>query len=182
MNTTPTRTRVRTSTLSGILCLIMAVLLPAARPAASQDFGTHTIRYAHDSAARLTQFTVADAGMTIRYEWEAGGLLVNRVTGATASVNTEDEATGLPTRFALHAAYPNPFNERTTVPYDLPEATGVRLEVYDILGRRVATIVDTWRPAGFHTMEWHATGFGSGTYFARLTAGRRQFTTTLVKF
>lgn len=182
MNTTPTRTRVRTSTLSGILCLIVAGLLPAARPAASQDFGTHTVRYAHDSAARLTQFTVANAAMTIRYDWEAGGLLSSRVTGETMTVDSEDMTNALPTRFALRAAYPNPFKDRITLPYDLPEDSQVRLELYDILGRRVATVADSRRPAGFHTVEWTATGFGSGIYVARLTAGRKQFTTTLVKF
>jgi len=162
--------------------LLAALLLATSLPLAAQDFGTHTIRYAHDGAARLTQFTVADAAVTIRYDWADGGLLTNRVTGETTVVDTEEEAgAALPRRFALHAAYPNPFSGQATLRYDLPEAASVRLEIYDILGRRVATIVDTRRPAGFHAAEWRAQHLTSGTYFARLTAGRHTFTTTLVK-
>lgn len=162
--------------------LLAALLLATGAPLAAQDFGTHTIRYAHDDAARLTQFTVADAAMTIRYDWAAGGLLTNRVTGETTAVDTEDDAAAaLPRRFALHAAYPNPFSREVALRYDLPEAASVRLEVFDVLGRRVATIVDTRRPAGFHTAQLRAQHLTSGTYFARLTAGRHTFTTTLVK-
>ena len=57
----------------------------------------------------------------------------------------------LPTRFALGPNYPNPFNPSTIIPYQLPTATHVRLEVFNLLGQRIATLVDGTRPAGFHT-------------------------------
>ena len=57
----------------------------------------------------------------------------------------------LPARFALGPNYPNPFNPSTIIPYQLPTATHVRLEVFNLLGQRIATLVDGTRPAGFHT-------------------------------
>ena len=56
----------------------------------------------------------------------------------------------LPARFALGPNYPNPFNPSTIIPYQLPTATHVRLEVFNLLGQRIATLVDGTRPAGFH--------------------------------
>ena len=57
----------------------------------------------------------------------------------------------LPERFTLGPNYPNLFNPSTIIPYQLPTATHVRLEVFNLLGQRIATLVDGTRPAGFHT-------------------------------
>ena len=63
----------------------------------------------------------------------------------------------LPARFALGPNYPNPFNPSTIIPYQLAASSQVRLEVFNLLGQRIATLVDEARPAGFHTATWHAT-------------------------
>ena len=63
----------------------------------------------------------------------------------------------LPERFELGANYPNPFNPSTMIPYQLPASMHVRLEVFNLLGQRVATLVDGEQPAGFHTASWDAT-------------------------
>ena len=83
----------------------------------------------------------------------------------------------LPARLRLGQNFPNPFNPSTIIPYQLPAATRVRLEVFNILGQRVATLVDGERPAGFHTATWNGTdasgrGVGSGVYLYRLLGGR----------
>ena len=57
----------------------------------------------------------------------------------------------LPVRFALGPNYPNPFNPSTIIPYQLAASSQVRLEVFNLLGQRIATLVDGARPAGFHT-------------------------------
>ena len=57
----------------------------------------------------------------------------------------------LPARFALGPNYPNPFNPSTIIPYQLAASSAVRLEVFNLLGQRIATLVDEERPAGFHT-------------------------------
>ena len=62
--------------------------------------------------------------------------------------------TALPQQFYLGQNYPNPFNPSTIIPYQLPVSTRVRLEVLNILGQRLATLVDAEQPAGFHTATW----------------------------
>ena len=83
---------------------------------------------------------------------------------------------GLPTSFALESNYPNPFNPTTTIRFDVPEASDVRLEVYDLMGRRVATLVNGQMAAGRYEATWNArsdagTAVASGIYLYRMQAG-----------
>lgn len=88
----------------------------------------------------------------------------------------------LPTHLVMHAPAPNPFNPQVTLRYDLPRATDlVVLEVFDVAGRRVRSITATSLPAGANSMTWNGTDdtgrkVASGTYLARLRAGREQAT------
>jgi hypothetical protein len=66
---------------------------------------------------------------------------------------------------------PNPFRDATTVRFTLPEATDVALEVYDALGRRVATLASGVQTAGEHSVRWNAAGAAAGVYVVRLHAG-----------
>jgi predicted outer membrane repeat protein len=79
----------------------------------------------------------------------------------------------LPTEFALHQNYPNPFNPVSTIRYELPQASNVSLLIYDILGREVARLVDSYMEPGYQHAQWNgrdATGHEvpSGIYIARL--------------
>jgi hypothetical protein len=85
----------------------------------------------------------------------------------------------LPVKPSLAVA-PNPFNPTTTFSFDLPEASEVRLDVYDVLGRRVATLVDASLPAGSHYTVWDASGFPSGMYFGRLITERSTISSKVV--
>ncbi|MGM0739866.1 MAG: T9SS type A sorting domain-containing protein, partial [Bacteroidota bacterium] len=93
----------------------------------------------------------------------SGQLFVN----ATSS----EYADGLPREFALQQNYPNPFNPSTRIAFALPQQQHVRLEVYDLLGRRVALLVDEVRPAGAYTVDFDAAALTSGVYLYRITAG-----------
>ncbi|PKD44352.1 alpha-amylase family glycosyl hydrolase [Rhodohalobacter barkolensis] len=72
----------------------------------------------------------------------------------------------------IDSNYPNPFNPSTQIKYEVPEAGSVVLDVYDVLGRRVATLVqDNEHPRGVFTVEFDAAGLSSGVYIARLKQG-----------
>ena len=73
-----------------------------------------------------------------------------------------------PQGFALLQNYPNPFNPSTTIPYLLPAPTHVRLEVFNVLGQHVATLIDREQAAGWHTATWHGTDAAGRAMAARL--------------
>ncbi|HEX7343567.1 MAG TPA: T9SS type A sorting domain-containing protein, partial [bacterium] len=71
----------------------------------------------------------------------------------------------------VRGASPNPFNPTTTLSFELPQAGSVKLSVYNVTGREVATLVNGWRDAGNHEVTFDATGLASGLYVYQLTAG-----------
>jgi hypothetical protein len=79
--------------------------------------------------------------------------------------------TTLPESYGLSQNYPNPFNPSTTISFALPEANHVRLDIYNVLGQKVETLVDQNMPAGTHEVEWYTSTAASGVYFYRLEAG-----------
>ncbi len=83
------------------------------------------------------------------------------------------QADAVPTQFALHNAYPNPFNSTTHIRFDLPDAASVRLTVYNVMGQEVARLVDRHMDAGKHNLSWNLgnNSLSSGIYFIRLQAG-----------
>lgn len=89
------------------------------------------------------------------------------------SVQTEHAE--VPTVYELRQNYPNPFNPVTTIRYALPEAAHVSITIYNILGRKVLTLVDTDQPAGYHIALWDSKSdqgidVSSGIYFYRIIA------------
>ncbi|MDH3938718.1 MAG: T9SS type A sorting domain-containing protein, partial [candidate division Zixibacteria bacterium] len=76
----------------------------------------------------------------------------------------------MPSATSLAQNYPNPFNPSTEIRFGLPVASSVRLDVYNLLGQRVSTLVDGDYTAGDHSVTWDASSFSSGIYFYRLTS------------
>jgi flagellar hook assembly protein FlgD len=68
---------------------------------------------------------------------------------------------------------PNPFNAVTTISYDLPTASNVRLEIYNLMGQKVVTLVGGRIETGHHNIQWDASGFANGIYSCKLTAGEK---------
>jgi endonuclease/exonuclease/phosphatase family metal-dependent hydrolase len=94
-------------------------------------------------------------------------------TSDHAPVWTRFQFTGepveLPTEIVVEPNYPNPFNPSTIIPFSLPEPSSVTIEVYDVLGRKVATLADQQNfPAGENEVEFFAEGLSSGIYLYRI--------------
>ncbi|MCP4582948.1 MAG: T9SS type A sorting domain-containing protein [candidate division Zixibacteria bacterium] len=87
----------------------------------------------------------------------------------------DEPAAQLPLSLELHQNYPNPFNASTTIKYSLPNEAEVNLDIYDILGRKVATLYEGNQIAGDHSVSWNAEDVSTGVYFYRLSAGEHQF-------
>jgi hypothetical protein len=83
----------------------------------------------------------------------------------------EGEFTDLPSEFALSGNYPNPFNASTVIEYQLPTSSSVKLEVYNLLGSKVATLANGEQQAGYKSVAWDASEVSSGVYFYKLSAG-----------
>jgi hypothetical protein len=119
----------------------------------------------------------------------AGNILLISMPGSCEIVLTETEISDyygnmlavsrrekpiLPTSVALHQNYPNPFNSSTRIKYELPEPGHVRIEIFNVTGQHISTLVDRWEPAGVHAVEWSADNrsgdrVASGIYLYRIT-------------
>ncbi len=94
------------------------------------------------------------------------------VSGTPTGIENGGEEENLPRHFALEQNYPNPFNPQTTIRYALPRAAKVTLEIFDMLGQRVATPVKGVQRPGVHSVRWEAGNQPSGVYIYRLRAGK----------
>ncbi len=114
---------------------------------------------------------VYESGNTVCAVGSGGGIYTKDLT---TSINPNDDI--LPSEFILFQNYPNPFNSSTEIRYSIPIQSDVRLDVYNILGRRIATLVDENQQLGDHSVLWDASGFSSGIYFYRITARNESYT------
>jgi len=86
--------------------------------------------------------------------------------------SVEESSNATPISFALKQNYPNPFNPRTTIKYAVPEASMVEISVFNVLGARVAILVDEIKTAGTYQVNFNADNLPGGIYFADMSAGK----------
>ena len=121
------------------------------------------------------------------YQYDTDLELFSEPAEASAVSGEQDTSTlddgDIPTEFALNQNYPNPFNPTTQIVFDMPENSNVRLDVYNLMGQLVATLVDENMNAGTHTVTFDASRLASGVYLYRLQAGSAVMTRkmTLIK-
>ena len=94
----------------------------------------------------------------------------------SVSVSNEEEVFN-PVRFSLSQNYPNPFNPTTSISYSVSKSSNVKLEVFDLLGQKVATLVNEVKAAGNYDLSFDASNLTSGIYIYRITQGSE----TLIK-
>ena len=91
--------------------------------------------------------------------------------GEVITSTEEQDELLLPQEIILYQNYPNPFNPLTTIKYDIIKTQGVKLTIYDILGRELVTLVDEQQQSGHYEVKWDASNFSSGIYFYKIAAG-----------
>ena len=104
-------------------------------------------------------------GETVINEWKCWG--------ETFFDEPPEALSALPGEFTLHNPFPNPFNQSTTIAYEIPEAGEINLTVYDVIGREVSELVNGYMTAGLHSAIWDASGRASGVYFCILNTKRQ---------
>ena len=104
-----------------------------------------------------------------------GGKTYNLVNGGVlapkGSTVIDQQENKQPPGYILHQNYPNPFNPTTTITFELPKESFVQIEMFNVIGERVATLVQERRTTGYYSVVFNASFFSSGIYFFKMTAG-----------
>ena len=171
----PTLVNCQWSTLSGVQSYSFHL-------SSNQSF-TDTVYYYYDglSNPNLSVYPIKNGAVTNgTFYWRVRGF--EFATGSagpwsqTASFNytgvtaVDQQTNTIPKDFSLSQNYPNPFNPATTIKFGLPRESSVTLNVYDILGREVASLVNDKLQAGYYNIPWNASAFVSGIYIYRIVA------------
>jgi hypothetical protein len=132
---------------------------------------THSYTYTDVNASGQGYYRLKQTDLSGEVHY-TDGVSPNGVTAVTEKP--------LPTKFELQQNYPNPFNPTTTINYALPKQTHVKLEVYNVIGELVTTLVDENQAAGYYSRQFDASRMASGLYFYRFTSPEMTFLKKMV--
>ncbi|MCX6160216.1 MAG: T9SS type A sorting domain-containing protein [Ignavibacteriae bacterium] len=111
-------------------------------------------------------FTSVDTGYVVGYY----GVIYKTTDGGGTLVGINHGNNQIPEKFSLSQNYPNPFNPVTKINFDIAKTGFASLIVFDVLGRKVETLVNQKMSAGSYNVSWDASQYPSGVYFYRITA------------
>lgn len=155
---------------------------PGARQAGSEATASwNAVQFVEGAGTTSEPQSYQFTDRSVPYEAETVRYRLRQVDldGSAQLSKTVEVRLGVPERLALHAPFPNPSRNETTVRYELPAATEVQIAVYDVLGRRVATPVDGREDAGPVQFQLRTQHLPSGTYILRLQAAEQTRTQRL---
>jgi hypothetical protein len=149
--------------------------LALTEPAETQEFGsmgagqkvTHTWTVMIENVSEIESFfyeILVDSDNSTAKILERQ-LIINRILAIDKDLSSD-----FPISFSLQQNFPNPFNPLTTIEYSLPITTNVTLEIFNIIGGKVKTLVDEIKPAGVHRIDFEAGKLSSGIYFVSIKA------------
>jgi len=151
---------------------------------AGKEQAWHSVDTAGPGEAELLRFTYSQTTDDVwsLVAWCNNVASGDYIVGTTADV-PDLASSVLPSSYALWDPHPNPFNSATVITYELPKASEVKLEICNLLGEKVTTLINEKQQPGYYSAIWDGSGFSSGIYFCKLTAGEYTETKrmTLVK-
>ena len=160
------------NTSTGMLTLIGPIGFDAV---GAIEFGPNGVLYGGvgsgvDSAGYLITIDPATGAGTPLGPTGSPGVSGLSFVPSSTSIETESQDQ-VPEKFTLYQNYPNPFNPVTHIRFGLPNSSNVKIEIFDVLGNRVATLLNANKSAGFHTIDFDASNLASGLYLYRIQAG-----------
>jgi hypothetical protein len=159
----------------------------------SQRFDVHNLGLPNDKPYAIAAAASATGGIAFVGSFKdsvdcGGGNLTGSGGWDTFVARFGSLATGIPAHTAHNPylrAHPNPFNPQTTITYSVPESGVARLQLYDVQGRHIRTLVDRWMTAGHHAATWdgrdgRGRNVASGVYFVRFESSGHILTSRVV--
>ncbi|MBC8043306.1 MAG: T9SS type A sorting domain-containing protein, partial [Rhizobacter sp.] len=135
------------------------------------DGGTSWTAQSSGTGDTLNSIVVLPNGTGVGVGNNGTAVITNTGGNVLATGEGETPASSKPNAFGLKQNYPNPFNPSTTIRYELAAPSDVKLNVFDVLGREVATLVNQRQSAGNYRVGFNASNLSSGIYFYRLQTG-----------
>jgi hypothetical protein len=138
------------------------------------SYQTENLLLGQGSTSEATSYQFRDIsvreGLTYEYQLAdvsyAGEIVYHKI------IEIEVEKSNKPETYILGDAYPNPFNPKTIINYELPITNEVELSIYNLMGQKIATLISEKQQAGKYTVEWDASGYSSGVYYYQITADK----------
>jgi photosystem II stability/assembly factor-like uncharacterized protein len=116
--------------------------------------------------AVVMDLKISEPNRTLRAATHGNGVYSRKLVQSPIGIS--NQSSGIPKQYSLKQNYPNPFNPSTKIGFDLPAETNVRLSVFDVSGRLVAVLVNSYLKAGRYEINFKSEGYPSGVYFYRL--------------
>ncbi len=138
-----------------------------------RDLNQYVFNEDTDVQAKVNPLSILKGPAAIAMKTKSGSSRF-AITISPTSVSNEMEER--PQGFSLSQNYPNPFNPSTTISYSIKEMGAVNISVYNLMGQKVATLVNEQKSAGQYIVRWDASGLSSGMYYYRLDANGQSIT------
>jgi photosystem II stability/assembly factor-like uncharacterized protein len=138
----------------------------------SSDYGSTWVKQVRNSQVAITAFSIPSNTVA----WACGYnylIIRNSTANIATSVSPQQQTPSLPAHFELTQNYPNPFNPTTSIKYHVDHQGQVKLQVYDMAGKEIRTLVNEFQTTGWHVVRWDGRsntnqGVSTGTYFYRI--------------
>jgi hypothetical protein len=144
------------------------------------DVNFNNIIYSSNPTGTSHTIPAGNLALNTLYFWRVRGNNASGFGGFSSTWNFRSTLVGIlsnvtvivPTEFKLYNNYPNPFNPATTIKFDIPENTDVKIKVFDMTGKMLRELFNSSLPAGTYETNFDASSFASGIYYFRIEAGK----------